>query len=219
LTNSSDKLDWDAILPRKRRKYPPRRSSEARKEQILAAAILLFGRDGYHRTTMQDVAAEADVSVGLIYQYFKDKEDLLFAAIGDIFDVYDREIPLAIAAHRDVLAQFRAAIHAYCRIVDEHRGAALLGYRESRSLPRAKIKATMRRELRSTSLITDCIRRCIAAKAFRPVNADVLTYQIVVFAHSWALNSWRLPRLTRERYVEDGLKIILEPVQAKLPKA
>ncbi|MGE0153171.1 MAG: TetR/AcrR family transcriptional regulator [Reyranellaceae bacterium] len=215
MANSLDKLDWEAVLPRKRRKYPPRRSSEARKEQILAAAILLFGRDGYHRTTVQDVAREADVSVGLIYQYFKDKEDLLFAAIGNIFDVYNREIPLVVAAHRDALSQFKAAIHAYCRIVDEHRGAALLGYRESRSLPREKIKATMRKELQSTSLIADCVRRCIAAKAFRPVNVDVLTYQIVVFAHSWALNAWRLPRLTREQYVEDGLRIILEPVLAR----
>lgn len=206
-------------MPRKRRKYPPRRSSEARKEQILAAAIRLFGEEGYHRTTVQDVAREADVSVGLIYQYFKDKEDLLFAAIGDMFDVYNREIPLAIAAHKDALSQFRAAIHTYCRIIDEHRGAALLGYRESRSLPRDKIKATMRKELQSTALIADCIRRCIAAKVFRAVNVDVLTYQIVVFAHSWALNAWRLPRLTRERYVEDGLKIILDPVLAKTVKA
>lgn len=219
MANSLDKLDWNAIMPRKRRKYPLRRSSEARKEQILAAAIRLFGEEGYHRTTVQDVAREADVSVGLIYQYFKDKEDLLFAAIGNIFDVYNREIPLVVAAHRDALSQFKAAIHAYCRIVDEHRGAALLGYRESRSLPREKIKATMRKELQSTSLIADCVRRCIAARAFRSVNVDVLTYQIVVFAHSWALNAWRLPRLTREQYVEDGLKIILEPVLAKPAKA
>ena len=202
-------------MPRKRRKYPPRRSSEARKEQILAAAILLFGRDGYHRTTVQDVAHEADVSVGLIYQYFHDKEDLLFAAIGDIFDVYNRESPLAVAEHSGALEQFKAAIHTYCRIVDEHRGAALLGYRESRSLPREKIRATMRKELQSTSLIADCIRRCIETNVFNAVNVDVLTYQIVVFAHSWALNAWRLPRLKRDQYVEDGLKIILEPVRGK----
>lgn len=211
-TGAGQDLDWTAVMPRPKKRYAPRRSSEARREQILAAAILLFGRDGYHRTTVQAVAAEAKISTGLIYQYFRDKEDLLFAAIGNIFDVYNREIPLAVKQHTQPLDQFKAAIHTYCRIVDEHRGAALLGYRESRSLPRAKIKATMKKELHSTSLIAKCVARCIAAKVFRRVNVDVLTYHLVVLAHSWALNAWRLPRLTREKYVEDCLEIILKPV-------
>ncbi|WP_218574627.1 TetR/AcrR family transcriptional regulator [Reyranella sp. CPCC 100927] len=207
-------LDWDAVMPRPRRRYPLRRSSEERREQILTAAILLFGRDGFHRTTVQDVADEAKISAGLIYQYFRDKEDLLFAAIGEIFDVYKREIPLAVQQHTEPFAQFKAAIQTYCRVVDEHRGAALLGYRESRSLSRAKIKTTMKKELQSTSLIAGCVERCVTAKIFRPINVDVLTYHLVVLAHSWALNAWRLPRLTREQYVEDCLEIILKPVLA-----
>jgi AcrR family transcriptional regulator len=50
---------------------------EARKGQILDAAWTCFARDGYHRTTMQDIATEAGISAGAIYRYFDGKEAVL----------------------------------------------------------------------------------------------------------------------------------------------
>src|SRR3990170_8808023 len=49
----------------------------ARKSTILYAAGRLFAERGYHRTTTKDIAIEADVSEGTIYNYFTSKEDLL----------------------------------------------------------------------------------------------------------------------------------------------
>jgi len=45
---------------------------------------------------MRDIARRAGISVGLIYQYVADKEDLLLLAILEIVDSYKREIPKAI---------------------------------------------------------------------------------------------------------------------------
>ena len=53
----------------------------ARRQQICDAAIRVFGKKGFHTSTMDSVAEEAEVSVGLIYKYFKDKDDLLYASI------------------------------------------------------------------------------------------------------------------------------------------
>jgi AcrR family transcriptional regulator len=44
--------------------------------RILAAASLLFTRKGYNGTSMRDIAAEAGVSLGNIYNYFGTKEEL-----------------------------------------------------------------------------------------------------------------------------------------------
>jgi len=52
---------------------------EARKTQILDAAWNCFARNGYHGTTMQDVATEAGISAGAIYRYFDGKEAVLAA--------------------------------------------------------------------------------------------------------------------------------------------
>jgi TetR/AcrR family fatty acid metabolism transcriptional regulator len=50
---------------------------EQRKGQILAAAAKAFAAKGFARATIADIAREAGVAEGSIYNYFKDKQDLL----------------------------------------------------------------------------------------------------------------------------------------------
>ena len=50
-----------------------------RREQILEAAMLCFAKRGFHQTSMHDISAEAGISVGLIYRYFKNKEEVIAA--------------------------------------------------------------------------------------------------------------------------------------------
>ncbi|MBQ0892850.1 TetR/AcrR family transcriptional regulator [Micromonospora sp. U56] len=49
----------------------------ARRQQILDAARRCFLRDGFHNTSMQNVIAEAGLSVGAVYRYFPSKNDLI----------------------------------------------------------------------------------------------------------------------------------------------
>jgi len=201
------------VLPKRRGRKKVDGLVEARRQQILTAALDLFGTKGFHSTTTQDLADHANVSVGLIYQYFKSKEDLLAAAIGQIFDAYLSEIPRAVRDSPDPLARFRAAVHAYCRVIDEHREAALLGYRETRSLSKALTKGLMEKETRSTALIAERVTECIEEGVFRPIDVAMMTYHIVVFVHSWALNAWRLNgQYTRSEYVEVGIDMLLGPI-------
>lgn len=51
--------------------------SSERRTQILNAAERSFSRAGFHRTTMQDVAAEAGMSPGNLYRYFPSKDALV----------------------------------------------------------------------------------------------------------------------------------------------
>ncbi|CAD7844480.1 MAG: Transcriptional regulator, AcrR family [Olavius algarvensis Delta 4 endosymbiont] len=52
-----------------------KRGIETRK-RILEAAWVLFSRDGYNGTNAKEITAEAGVSVGSFYAYFKDKKEL-----------------------------------------------------------------------------------------------------------------------------------------------
>ena len=51
----------------------------ARREQILGAATRVFAEKGFSRATTREVAREAGVSEGTIYNYFEDKDALLMA--------------------------------------------------------------------------------------------------------------------------------------------
>ncbi len=55
--------------------------AEARRAQILDAAVTVFAEKGFHRATTKEVAKVAGVSPGTIYNYFDSKEDLLVGII------------------------------------------------------------------------------------------------------------------------------------------
>jgi TetR/AcrR family transcriptional regulator, transcriptional repressor of aconitase len=64
----------------------PRVSDEhlaARRRQIMDAAINCFSREGFHRTTMQDIVAESGLSAGSLYRYFDSKESIVAAIAGE----------------------------------------------------------------------------------------------------------------------------------------
>ncbi|MFH9075254.1 TetR/AcrR family transcriptional regulator [Streptomyces alboflavus] len=62
---------------------PARR--EANRAQIIAAARRCFARDGFHQTSMPDIAAEAGVAVGAPYRYFTGKDELILEIAGEVF--------------------------------------------------------------------------------------------------------------------------------------
>ena len=55
------------------------RQKQDRAQRILKAARLLFDRNGYGATAMEEVADQAGLAVGTIYNYFPSKNDLLVA--------------------------------------------------------------------------------------------------------------------------------------------
>jgi AcrR family transcriptional regulator len=58
---------------------PPRGDAEARHTVILDAALRVFGQYGYRRTSMDDIAREADIGKGTIYLSFASKEEVFQA--------------------------------------------------------------------------------------------------------------------------------------------
>jgi AcrR family transcriptional regulator len=48
-----------------------------KRELILDAAIRVFARTGFHRARVSDIAGEAGIAYGLVYHYFKNKEEIL----------------------------------------------------------------------------------------------------------------------------------------------
>ncbi len=55
--------------------------TEARRRQILSAALACFAREGFNRATMQDIFREADLSPGAVYTYFTGKDELIEAIV------------------------------------------------------------------------------------------------------------------------------------------
>ena len=71
--------DGSTAPPAKRRRIPKQKRSRELVERILAAAGELFAERGYAETNTNLVAERAAVSVGSLYQFFADKDEILTA--------------------------------------------------------------------------------------------------------------------------------------------
>jgi AcrR family transcriptional regulator len=56
---------------------------ESRRQEILAAALRCFARNGFHSTTITDIVRESGVSQGTFYLYFETKDDVIAALADD----------------------------------------------------------------------------------------------------------------------------------------
>lgn len=181
-----------------------------RRAQLVAAATTCFGKRGYHRTTIKNIADEAGFSPGLVYTYVREKEDVLFLVIVGLLENYAREIPQALEGTNDPLERFRLTIETYCKAVGRNVDATVLAYRETKSLSRERQKILMQLEIESNQLVSGCLEACVRAGYFRPVNLDLVTYRIVLLAHGWSLKAWHFRRVTTlEDYIREGLDLLL----------
>jgi AcrR family transcriptional regulator len=81
---------------------PGRSSADARRRQILDAAIWTFARKGYRNTSIRDIIDRAAVARGTFYLYYDSKEQVFLAIVNDFHDRLvlmleepERAIPLA----------------------------------------------------------------------------------------------------------------------------
>ncbi|OBB92542.1 TetR/AcrR family transcriptional regulator [Mycobacterium sp. 852002-40037_SCH5390672] len=177
--------------------------ASSRRRQVLDAAVKVMGRNGFHQMSMQDLATEAKVSVGLIYKYFGGKEDLLLATIVRILDVFrDQLTPVIQAAGDDVVDQLTAGVRRYIEIVDENLDGVVLTYRESRTLGvpgRTQIKDL---EIATAAPLHAVIEAGIAQGVFRGVDVDLTVFDIMLLAHGWALKHWHFgPIYSVDQYI------------------
>ena len=70
--------------PAARRRHDPRR--ERTPQRLIAAARVVFERDGFHDARLSDVTREAKVSTGTLYNYFQSKEELFRAVMQGVLD-------------------------------------------------------------------------------------------------------------------------------------
>lgn len=65
---------------------------EEKKGRIEEAAKELFIHQGFHGTSMRDIAARAGVSLGNLYNYYRTKEDILESIIGNYQRIIDARL-------------------------------------------------------------------------------------------------------------------------------
>ncbi|MCK5753021.1 MAG: TetR/AcrR family transcriptional regulator [Mycobacterium sp.] len=107
-----------------------------REQQMLDAAVQMFSVNGYHETSMDAIAATAQISKPMLYLYYGSKEELFGACL-------DRELRRFVDEVRDKIdfdeapkELLRNAVSAFLRYIDEHRASWMVLYTQATSSQR-----------------------------------------------------------------------------------
>src|SRR5437016_563683 len=97
---------------------------QQRKERVLAAILegaeRQFLEHGYTTTTLETIAAAANVGVGTIYSYFGGKDDLFLAVIERSLDMLETYQAPSFASGESPRRQLISAGDAYLRFASDH---------------------------------------------------------------------------------------------------
>jgi AcrR family transcriptional regulator len=105
-----------------------RLTATARREQLLEVSLQVFARNGYHDTSMNDIADAAGVTKPVLYQHFDSKRELYQALLDEAGARLLRAIFREAGEATDGRAQTELGFRAYFRWVAEDHDAFMILY-------------------------------------------------------------------------------------------
>lgn len=166
-----------ASSPREQRRA---RHQDLSRAQFLDAAEEVFGRKGFHDTTLKEIAELAEFSVGSVYSFFDSKDDLfrqIFLRRGDEFMPQLRAV--LDGDDRSVVQQLDDLVDFEIRWFREHPHFGRLFLRHTSAVMLAVgqgVDAALAANFEESMELQGALfRRGQAAGVFRPGDPDVLT--------------------------------------------
>lgn len=181
-----------------------------RRCHLVKTATALFLRQGFHKTSVREIAEAAGWTTGTLYLYIARKEDVLYLIIDSIVSDLSEGL-LAVERRATARESLEAVITYLFTAVDRKRREVKLMYRESASLPSEYLEALKQSGVRDRSVLVEILQRGIDEGEFRPaVDAALLADNIIALAHMWALKGWVFVGrgMTFEQYLHSQLTLL-----------
>jgi AcrR family transcriptional regulator len=189
-----------------------------RREQIVRATIRCLARDGYAGLTMKRVAAEAEVSQGILHYYFRDKAAMLAAAARRVTLDLDRRVAAEAQRARNARERLRAVIRACLRAAVDNRDfwTVFIEFWGEAFHDRRLAAVNRQAYARARGLIGAGLARGVADGEFRRMNVDEAAAVVLALLDGLSLQltfdrgALTLPRAARAaetalfRYLANG---------------
>jgi len=186
---------------------------EMRRMEIVKAAVDLFVRKGFHKTTVREIAREFGMSIGTLYEYIRTKEDILFLVCDYIHRSFGMRVRPSLEITPDSVETLKGAINTYYRMIDEMQDYLLFLYQETKSLSHGARKYIFKAEEEMTEIFEEILTRGIEDGSFKikSKQAGLFAHNIMVLGQMWAFRRWALQkRYTLNSYIDVQSSLILK---------
>jgi AcrR family transcriptional regulator len=104
-----------------------------REQQMLDAAVQMFSVNGYHETSMDAIAAEAEISKPMLYLYYGSKEELFGACLDRELTRFVDDVRSKIDFTQSPKDLLRNAVLAFLTYIDTNRASWMVLYTQATS--------------------------------------------------------------------------------------
>src|SRR5688500_8893884 len=104
------------------------------RDEIIEAAVQLFNQNGYHATSMRDIAHAVAIQKPSLYHHFESKEAILLCILEIGMDQLITELDRIVASDISCIDKLRAAIQAHAGMIASNPEGAAVFMREDRGL-------------------------------------------------------------------------------------
>ncbi|WML31250.1 TetR/AcrR family transcriptional regulator [Neobacillus sp. OS1-32] len=182
-------------------------------QRLIDSATELFSKEGYHTTTIRQIVKHSGIGIGSIYQYVKNKEEILVLILEYILKKYKFNLSSSIEINDPPKERLIIGIETYVRIIDKEYQKIILAYASTNSLSPPYREYIKELELNTNQIFEEILIEGIEQGQFKPINVQLVAYDIIMFAHMWALKRWFFKSIiTVDEYIDQQTKHILEMV-------
>jgi AcrR family transcriptional regulator len=184
---------------------------EKRRAEIIDAAVKVFSEKGYHATTTKEIADLAGMNVGTMFQYVKNKQDILYLVCCHIHSLIEQDLYAVTVEDHDPMKVISKSVTALYRIVDQVSNYVVLMYQETASLDKAARSSFLSREQRLCNHLENQIKKGIDMGCFKvdPESVSLIAEDILVQAQMWAFRRWSLSKkFTLEDYTAKRIELL-----------
>jgi TetR/AcrR family transcriptional regulator, cholesterol catabolism regulator len=191
---------------------------EKRREQMIKGAVTLFKEKGFHRTTTREIARSAGFSIGTLYEYIRQKEDVLYLVCDKLYDEVHLRLEQDIDMKQGTIESLKLAISNYMKVIDDLQDEVLVLYQETKSLSKDALPYVLKKETEMAEIFKKIMEKCVknGELTLSEQECELIAQNIIVQGQMWAFRRWFLQkRYTIDQYIELQTKVILQGVYEK----
>ena len=185
-----------ASKPKPSRSYGSSRGGSAARsakyQRILDAAVEVIAESGYFQARVTDIAARAGVADGTIYLYFKNKEQVLMAAIDSAFAAFLKRARAELSHTREPGERLRRLAQLHLETLGANRSLAIVFQTELRQSAKFLAQFSHHQLIEYFNLIRAEVRQGQRAGVFRPELSDKIVANCFFGALDEMVTSWML---------------------------
>ncbi|MTI68249.1 MAG: TetR/AcrR family transcriptional regulator [Firmicutes bacterium] len=95
-------------------------SKEERRKSIIKASLKIFAKSGFHKAKMQDIANEAGIGKGTLYEYFDSKKNLFQEMIKFCINEYKDSLSKALSERESVNEKLETFLVFHSKFLKDH---------------------------------------------------------------------------------------------------